>query len=172
MRLKRFLSPKLRSSQLTLLRNNLRLIIKLALIEELRKLEILEGLYLRLSYKGLAPSQKKRFLQLSHKIDDLRYTFINSICTCASNSPYRLLKTLINKRMVRIPIISELDIPYKHNKDKFFFEYKWYCIDCFKDRKKAWFEDFKTRLTEMEKAHTSFIVIRDLKDYLRDVYRY
>lgn len=96
-------NPKLRT-----IRNNLRTLIKLAVLDEDKRLSKIRGLYsekLRINGK-LTASQYKRSCQIHEMREYLLTTYTNSICTCASR---RVFESSVSGDRVRYTLITEFD---------------------------------------------------------------
>ncbi len=152
-------NPKLRS-----IRNNLRTIIKLAVINEYKRLRSLYGLYLEKQMKlyalnpskTLTPSQEKRVKLLLHKEEYLTITFANSICACAS-------KRVINDNdikgdRVRVSVISEFEenmVP--HMGARYTLEEKWYSLQYYQESHSS-FEKISRVMQERIRRHPGPVI--------------
>ena len=140
----------IKSTRLRAIRDNLRIIVKLAVIDEYERLSKLDQLYLQkhmekyaiTPLKTLTSSQQKRWNQIHHKKEYLINTFVNSICVCASR---RLIHDNdVKGDRVRVSIISEFEenmIP--HIGARFILEEKWYSIQYYQENQKFFEETSK-----------------------------
>ena len=83
----------LKDPRLRKIRTNLRIILKIAYLDESERLDRLSDLYIEKDVqKGLTPSQQRRETQLDRKDNELYHTYIKSILQCslgAACSSYR-----------------------------------------------------------------------------------
>ena len=132
-------NPKLRA-----IRDNLRIIIKLAVIDEYERLKDLQSLYLDKRMKGytLTPSQEKRDIQLHHQSEYLIDTFSNSVCICASRR--RIHDADIKGDRVRLSIIWEYpETIIAHLRYRYLIEEKWYSLQYYQENQKFFDDGFK-----------------------------
>ncbi len=151
-------NPKIRT-----IRDNLRTVIKLAVIDEYERLKNLGNFYRekrRKSHK-LTPSQEKRVILLHHKQEYLVTTFAHSICVCAS-------RRLIHDRdvkgdRVKVSIVSEFEenmIP--HMGARFVLEEKWYSLQYYEEYRRDFEERSRFMQKCMEKRSGSIITTQGL----------
>ncbi len=142
-------NPRLRA-----IRDNLRAIIKLAVIDEYKRLTGLNILYQE--KEKLTPSQEKRVILLHHKREYLITTFANSICACASHRVIHSNET--DGDRVRVSVISEFEenmVP--HLGARFFLQEKWYSLQYYEENRRE-FKEYSRFMQEcMDKRPGSII---------------
>ena len=159
----------LKSPRLRAIRDNLRTIIKFAVIAEYERLNKLNHLYLEKHMKRysitpsktLTSSQKKRWNQLHHEQEYLIDMFVNSICVCAN---HRLIHVNdVKGDRVRVSIISEFEenmIP--HMGARFILEEKWYSIQYYQENQKFFEEKSKFTHKRIITRSGSFLTPQEL----------
>ena len=147
-------NPKLRA-----IKDSLRTIIKLAVIDEYERLKDLGSLY-RGKLK-LTPSQKKRKIQLHHMSEYLIDTFSNSICVCASRR--RIHDTDIKGDRVRLSIISEYpETIIAHLRYRYILEEKWYSLQYYQENRKFFSDGFKRMKERMVRRSGSITTPQEI----------
>jgi len=121
--------------KLVKIRDNLRTIIKLAVIKEYEQLGKLEDLYSekrRIKDKQLPPSQFRREIQLEHMRGYLERTFVNSICVGVFYSNVR--DGNIKGDRIRYSEIHEFDKDVIDSYGgRYWVEEKWFSLDLWED---------------------------------------
>ncbi len=116
----------LRDLSLRRVRNNLRIIFKLAAKKELSRLVDLEGLYQDKKIKiGLTPSQKKRYKHLRRQWNNLYFPFEKSTLQCGSGAgcySYQEAKKQGFDPQDRPTNLDLVWVPWLK---------RWFCIKCF-----------------------------------------
>ena len=80
----------LRTPKVKRVRNNLRVLLKLAIKDELSRLGKVKRLYLNKSFKNdLTPSQQRRYNRVSRKYKNLYFSFIESTLRCGCGAGCR-----------------------------------------------------------------------------------
>ena len=123
MRSKKIHKIILESPSLRRVRNNLRIIIKFAVKEELLRLSELRRLYLY--KKNLTPSQKRRKTQLGKDWNNLYHCFIKSTLQCGSGAAcvaFQKAKTQGFNPQDRPIDLDLVWVPWLE---------KWSCVECF-----------------------------------------
>lgn len=123
MRSKKIHKIVLRTPCIRRVRNNLRIILKLAVKEELNKLSRLEDLQFK--KEKLTPSQQRRKGQLSRKCNELYHRFIRSTLQCNSGAACISLDKAIEKGLDPKDRPTDLDLVWVPWLEK------WSCIECF-----------------------------------------
>ncbi len=144
----------IRNPRLRAIRDNLRAIIKLAVIDEYKRLTDLRVPYQE--KEKLTPSQKKRVKLLHWKREYLITTFANSICVCARR---RIIHDNdVKGDRVRVSVISEFEenmVP--HLGARYFLQEKWYSLQYYEENRRE-FEEYSRFMQEcMDKRPGSII---------------
>ncbi|UCD02036.1 MAG: hypothetical protein JSV23_03155 [Promethearchaeota archaeon] len=116
----------LRTPRMRRVRNNLRVILKLAVKSELNRLRHLESLYLHKKRRnGLTPSQQKRYSQVKRKRSRLYFRYIESTLQCGGSSACYSFQEAKKHGFNPQDRPTDLDlvwVPWLEN---------WFCIKCF-----------------------------------------
>lgn len=123
MRSKKVRKIILSTPSLRLIRNNLRIILKLAVKKELQKLDKLYDLYR--NKKILTPSQQKRKLQLAEKWKALDYSYYRSTLQCSSGAACISFQKAKKKGFNPKDRPTDLDLVWVPWLEK------WSCVECF-----------------------------------------
>ena len=125
----------IRSPKLKAIRDNLRTLISLAVLDEYRRLDNLGNLYRDIADRDLSPSQFRRACQLHEMKEFLTTTFSNSICVCASHRTVE--STSISGDRVRYTLITEFDKDVvKSLGARFEIQEKWFSLQYYEERHK------------------------------------
>ena len=131
----------LKNPRLRRIRNNLRIMLKLAIEKELNRLDQLKGLYV---FKNkLTNSQKKRRSQIWGEWNRLYHRYQRSTLVCGMGAACTALDEAIKHGFNPQDRPTDLDlvwVPWLRN---------WYCVDCFEDAKlgEMTHEDFDDPVT-------------------------
>jgi len=149
--------------RLKVIRDNFRIIIKLAVQDKYTQLRSLEGLYVEklMKNKRLTPTQFRRSVYL-HKIQEILVaTFVNSICVCASNRT--IFNSDIKGDRVRYSFISEFD---KNFSKKFgacyIVEERWYSLEYYEKNKIFLEEYFRKMVNRTQQFPGSILTLYEL----------
>jgi len=168
----------IKDPRLKVIRDNFRIIIKLAVQDKYNQLRSLEGLYVDklMKNKRLTPTQFRRSIHLHKMQEFLVATFVNSICVCASNRT--IFNTNIKGNRVRYSFISEFD---KNVSKKFGARYmveeRWYSLEYYEKNKIILEEYFRKMVNRMQQFPGSILTpyklhqqsLNDLESmYLKD----
>ena len=121
----------LRTEKLQNIRKNLRIILKLAYQDEIKRLLSLELIYQDKYIANqfhLSPSQRKRQFELSKKNDMLYQSFIKSILACSFGVACISYREVVKKGLLK-PSERPIDLDMvwvPHYK-------KWYCQNCYEE---------------------------------------
>ncbi len=97
--------PKLRK-----IRTNLRVVLKLAYLNESKRLDRLEDLYIEKdAQKGLTPSQQKRDIQLGRMNNNLMTVYDNSILKCSLGAACNSYKEAVENGTID-PVERPIDL--------------------------------------------------------------
>ena len=125
----------IRNPRLKTIRNNLRTLVSLAVLDEYHRLDNLDNLYREklIINKKLTPSQFRRTCQLHEMKEYLTTTFSNSICVCASRRTVE--STNISGDRVRYTLITEFDKDVAKNIDaRYEIQEKWFSLLYYEER--------------------------------------
>ena len=126
MRSKKVRKVILKTQKMKRVRNNLRVILKLTMKDELNRLRDLRGLYLHKDIKsGLTLSQQKRYDYVGGKYRTLYHRFLESTLQCGSGSACYSFQEAKKHGFNPQDRPTDLDlvwVPWLEN---------WFCIKCF-----------------------------------------
>jgi len=116
----------LRTPRIRRVRNNLRIILKLAVKNELNRLTCLKGLYLdKKRRSSLTLSQQKRYGQVRRKWNRLYFRFIESTLQCGSGAACYSFREAKKQRFNPQDRPTDLDLVWVPWLEK------WFCIKCY-----------------------------------------
>lgn len=113
----------LKNQKLKHVRNNLRIILKLTVKEELSRLSKLKELYFKKD--KLSPSQRRRRGQLSRQYNNLYHCFIKSTLQCNSGAACISFQKAKKKGFNPKDRPTDLDLVWVPWLEK------WFCVECF-----------------------------------------
>ena len=164
----------IRNPRLKTIRDNLRTLVSLAVLDEFRRLDNLDNLYREklIINKKLTNSQFRRSCQLHEMKEFLTTTFSNSICVCASHRAIE--STGISGDRVRYTVITEFDKDVvKSIGARYEIEEKWFSLPYYEKRSK-FLEGYLRKMSNLIKGYSGHIItpfelheqeLRELRDF-------
>jgi hypothetical protein len=143
----------IRNPELKTIRDNLRTLVSLAVLDEFRRLDNLEDLYIG---KKLTPSQFRRSCQLHEMKEYLTTTFSNSICVCASR--HIMGSTDVSGDRVRYTLITEFDKDVVKNIGaRYEIQEKWFSLPYYEERSE-FLERYLRKMSNLIKGYSGHII--------------